>query len=196
MRNNTILKTLLAALCSWPTISMADDKQIFRDAMFKNMAGFGGVFFSCRQAPEATPVGNSVCNNSIKDFSIKARKHRIKNDFLPFGLAQKELTKELLDRTRKLNSPLRLVVELRSAQTPEGYVGSARVSAEVAMGYAIDTSVPPGTPTSRPRSGMLSFWDRSIIASGESPERLSYALSEAIKLNMDAFFVEYLKQSQ
>ncbi len=187
-------------LCIWMFLivsdASADNAKIFREAMFKSMTGFSGIFFSCRQKQEDSPIGKSVCSNSVSYFSERATKFRIKHDYLPFGLPQKETTKELLERKRKLGAPLWLAIELNYAETPEGFLGSARLSAETAMGFGVDLSEPKGSPTSRPRSGTLSFWHRDSIASGDTSERLAYALNEAIKLNMDAFFAEYNKQQQ
>lgn len=193
---NQMLKVCLVALCLFPSASGANPKKVFSDAMFKSMQGFGGIFLSCRQASEVSSVDATICENAIEEFTSRASKHRIKSDYLPFGLPQKERTKELLDRTRKLNSPLGLVIEIHSAKTPEGYVAAVRLSAEVAMGYGVDASVPAGSPSSRPRSGRLHFWDRTAVASGDTAERLSYILGESLKLNMDAFFAEYLKQNR
>ncbi|KAB2768648.1 hypothetical protein [Brucella anthropi] len=186
--------------CVWMlllvSVASADNAKIFREAMFKSMAGFSGIFLSCRQNPENNPIGALVCGTSVSYFNERSDKFRIKHNHLPFGLPQKERTDELLSRMRKLGSPLGLVVELSYAETPEGYVGSARLSAEVSMGFGVDLSVPKGAPTTRPRSGTLVFWDRESIASGDTPERLAYILNQAVKLNMDAFFAEYMKENQ
>ncbi|WP_247996819.1 hypothetical protein [Brucella tritici] len=195
------MKTKLSGwLCVWMFLFLsaasADNAKIFREAMFKSMAGFSGVFLSCRQNPEGNPIGESVCGNSVSYFNDRTDKFRIKHNHLPFGLPQKERTKELLERTRKLGSPLSLVVNLSYAETPEGYVGSVRLSAEVSMGFGVDLSVQKGAPTSRPRSGTLVFWDRESVASGDTPERLAYVLNQAIKLNMDAFFADYMKENR
>jgi len=191
---------LFGWFCVWMFLlvsgASADNAKIFREAMFKSMAGFSGVFLSCRQTPEVNPIGKSVCGKTVSYFNERSEKFRIKHDYLPFGLPQKERTKELIDRKRKLGAPLWLALELNYAETPEGFIGSARLSAEVSMGFGVDLSVPDGSPTSRPRSGTLVFWDRNSVASGDTTERLAYVLNEAIKLNMDAFFAEYMKENQ
>lgn len=152
----------------------------------KNFQGWRAIQFQCYRTPRSK-WSEKVCDGAIRDAQALATAASVKFlSCIDCNLYQSSFE-------AAVEHALIVEVNITSASFRTGITGgTVDIRAEGLYSNAVESNAPPDSPESRPKSGTLVIWEKTISFLGEERD-LPFSVSSRIKQVLEEFSAIFIE---